>query len=490
MSLRTRMISGISAVMLMIWALVTLNLMFDTYARHKAQLQDKADWLGRLLEAWVHEARDPAAGWHEFERRLTNSGLVDGWLIVGRGEGDLAILSAHPGATTIDPEDKPRLRAALEVRKVEVVGGPNRRRAYLPLSGAKGWDYAALLYVKSDISGPFDLTRSLWTIVAILFLGTIALVLLLYALMNRMVLAPLGAIVEASRRVSEGDYSRRIPEPARKDEVATMVTAFNSMMEKLDAYHQALKEDIRQAREKITNTERVLIHAQRLSTTGTLAAGIAHEINNPLGGMINAANALRSGQLDSAKQREYLDLIADGLARVRTIVQKVLHFRPQAIRAVPVALRDTVDRAIAYLEHKAKGRGVEVRNEVSADLEVVQGDPVELQQAVLNILMNAVDACPPEGGLIRVVHRREGDRILISIIDNGTGMDAEELARCLDPFYTTKDQGEGSGLGLPVASSIIGNHGGKLGIESAKGRGTTVTIDLPAASATAVPPPG
>lgn len=489
MSLRTRMIGGISAVMLMIWALVTLTLMFDAYARHRSQLQKDAEWLGRLIEAWVHEAPDFATQRNEFKRKLINSGLVDGWLIVERDGKVLAILSSSSGETAVALEDRPRLLSAFDRKRVEVVGRPDRRQAFLPLGGS-GPGYAARFDLKSDASGPFDLTRSLWTIVAILFLGTIALVLLTYALLNRMVLAPLGAIVQASRRVSEGDYSKKIPEAARRDEVATMVLAFNSMMEKLDAYHQALKEDIRKARERITKTERVLIHAQRLSTTGTLAAGISHEINNPLGGMINAANALRSGQLDAAKQAEYIELIADGLARVRTIVQKVLHFRPQPIQAVAVALRSTVDRAIAFLDHKAKSRGVEVRNEVSDDLEVVQGDPVELQQAILNILMNAVDASPAKGGLVRVIHRRDGDRIHISIIDNGIGMDAEELSRCLDPFFTTKDQGEGSGLGLPVASSIIENHGGKLGIESEKGRGTTVTIDLPAGSAAAAPPPG
>ena len=304
-------------------------------------------------------------------------------------------------------------------------------------------------------------------------------------LLNRMVIAPLTSIVQGSRRVSEGDYSRPIPAVARQDEVATMIQAFNSMMEKLVVYHLTLKSDIKKARERITDTERKLFHAQRLSTTGTLAAGIAHEINNPLGGMINAAESLRSGKLDAAKQAQYLELISDGLSRVKVIVQKILHFRPQAFQPMPVSIRETVDRAIAFLEHKASRRGVEIRNEVEPNAEPVFGDALELQQAILNILMNAVDAVDHNQGKIRVSRLREGARVHISISDNGMGMTPEELERCLDPFYTTKDAGEGSGLGLPVAASIVENHGGRLLMTSEKGKGTTVTIELPAGGAPA-----
>jgi len=162
------------------------------------------------------------------------------------------------------------------------------------------------------------------------------------------------------------------------------------------------------------------------------------------------------------------------------IVQKILHFRPQAFQPVPVALRETVDRAVAFLEHKASRRGVEIVNEVEAGAEPVFGDALELQQAILNVLMNAVDAVEHNQGKIRVSRRREGSRVQISISDNGIGMTPEELERCLDPFYTTKDAGEGSGLGLPVAASIVENHGGRLLIRSEKGKGTTVTIELPA----------
>ena len=480
MTLRVRMIGGVTGVLLLVWALVTLNLMIDGYARQRAHAQDKARFLGILLEAWVNEARDPSGGLKDFERRLSDAGLVDGWLIAARDKGRWVVRSSRPLETAVPLEDAPLLQAALDSEHIQVRTDAERRHAYLRIAGGPEVVYAVRLDLKPDLEPSQPVTNTLWASVAILVLGAITLVLLTYALLNRLVLAPLSSMVEASRRVSEGDYSRRIPPPARHNEVATMIQAFNSMMEKLDAYHQTLQSDIRKARERITDTERKLFHAQRLSTTGTLAAGIAHEINNPLGGMMNAAEALKSGKLDAAKQAQYLELIADGLNRVKAIVQKILHFRPQAFQPAPVPVRETVDRAVSFLDHKTSKLGIEILNEVPPEVEPVIGDALELQQAILNILMNAVDAVEPGKGRIRVSHRREGGRVRIIIEDNGMGMSVEELERCMDPFYTTKDAGEGSGLGLPVAASIVENHGGRLQVRSEKGTGTTVTLELPA----------
>jgi signal transduction histidine kinase len=122
-----------------------------------------------------------------------------------------------------------------------------------------------------------------------------------------------------------------------------------------------------------------------------------------------------------------------------------------------------------------------VFNDLPADLPLVKGDPLELQQAFLNILMNAVDACPIGEGRVTVTFRRGEESVSVLITDNGCGMDEQELARCMEPFFTTKELGEGTGLGLAVAHSIVANHEGKLRIESERGRGTTVTLTLPLA---------
>jgi signal transduction histidine kinase len=198
--------------------------------------------------------------------------------------------------------------------------------------------------------------------------------------------------------------------------------------------------------------------------------------------MINAARVLREGRLDPAKQTEYLELILDGLERVRSIVQKILQFRPRTLEPRPVQLRDAVDRAIAFMEHLAKAKEVAIRNRLDADLPLVYGDPLELQQAFLNILMNAVDACVMGEGMVTVSSRLGAEGVGVCIADNGCGMEPHELAHCMDLFFTTKDVGEGTGLGLAVANNIVANHGGKMDISSERGRGTTVTMSFPLAT--------
>jgi signal transduction histidine kinase len=138
-----------------------------------------------------------------------------------------------------------------------------------------------------------------------------------------------------------------------------------------------------------------------------------------------------------------------------------------------------VEKAIAFMEHRARAKEVTLRNELPADLPAVNGDPLELQQAFLNILMNAADACVVGEGMVTIYGRSSGDGVTVSVADNGCGMEPDELARCMDLFFTTKDVGEGTGLGLAVAHNIVANHGGRLDIASERGRGTTVTLSFP-----------
>ncbi|MDP6958238.1 MAG: ATP-binding protein, partial [Planctomycetota bacterium] len=316
-------------------------------------------------------------------------------------------------------------------------------------------------------------------IFTIMALGTALLLLNVFIFLNRFVLRPLRELSEASKRISEGDFSRKIPETGTVDEMGQLRQAFNTMTERIDSSRRGLEEEVMDARGKIRNTERRLFQAQRLSTTGTLAAGIAHEINNPLGGLMNAAKAVRSGKLSPEKETEYLALIEDGLDRIHAIVEKVLQFRPKEVEARSVDLKEVVDRALAFCDHRMKQKSVTGENLLEANMPLVKGDPLELQQVFLNLLMNGVDACSEGDGRVEILGRAYDDYVKVTFSDNGKGMGEEELVRCMDIFYTTKDVGEGSGLGLSVAHKIIENHGGKLDLESRVGEGTSVHIILP-----------
>lgn len=475
MSLRTKILASIFAFMTLVFGLLALNVWLHAAARAREDARRHSLVVASLVHAWTAQAVATGGPLTEenlalLARRLGEWNLVSDWILVApEGERDLRVLCAGgPGSREIPPEDAPRFREAFRQLSVDRGGA----RLWVPLSLGPGAPAALRLDLREwavPSAGWGDALRGILVAVA---LGTVLVLLNTYVLLDRLVLRPLRRLAEASERVAEGDFSRKIPEEGMYDEMGRVGRAFNLMIGKIAQSHGLLQE-------RAAATERRLFAAQRLSTVGTLAAGIAHEINNPLGGMINAVRALREGVLDASKRAEYLDLVRDGLERIRAIVQKILQLRPRPFEPRPVALRGLVDQAIAFLEHRARAKGVEVRNGVAADLPWVKGDPLELQQAFLNILMNAVDACVLGEGRVEVRSAAEAGTVRVAVSDNGCGMDEEERARCMDPFYTTKDVGEGTGLGLAVARHIVDNHGGRIEIESAPGRGTTVTVVLP-----------
>jgi signal transduction histidine kinase len=485
MSLRTKMVLSIFVFLVLVFGLLTLNLLLDAKARATAEAERSADLtarvVGDLVRTWT--AQFPSwsqDAWAELSRKLALSELISGWTIVGRKEGGQAgelqvMISSEVAPEKILREDADRLERAMS----EIIVDPGGTRLFVPVQTAQGPRFAARLDVRGSAGPGIEIARALKGILTVMALGTVLLLLNTVIFTNRLVLRPLGSLVEASNRVAHGDFSKKIPGGETYDEMGRMILAFNLMIDKIADYHGRLQKDIQTAQGRITQTERRLFAAQRLSATGTLAAGIAHEINNPLGGMINAARVLREGRLDAAKQAEYLELILDGLERVRAIVQKILQFRPRALEPRPVQLQEAVEKAIAFMDHRAKAKEVSIRNELSPELPLVNGDPLELQQAFLNILMNAVDACVMGEGMVTVYGRVSGDGLTVSIADNGCGMEPDELARCMDLFFTTKDVGEGTGLGLAVAHNIVTNHGGRVEISSERGRGTTVSLSFP-----------
>ena len=481
MSLRTKMMVSIFVFMVLVFGLLTLNLWLDAAAWSQAETERNADLVARMMrdmvEAWT--ARFPAQteeAWARLSQKLEHSELVKSWTVVGLRDDRLEVMiSSERNPEPILGADGASLRAAFQSVRVEGRGA----RIYVPLEADDGRRFAARLDLEGPAVPALGIGRAVRGILAVMALGTALLLLNAYVITNRLVLRPLGSLVEASNRVAAGDFSKKIAEGDTYDEMGRMIRAFNLMIDQIGQYHRTLQEDVRKARGEMRDTQRKLFAAQRLTTTGTLAAGIAHEINNPLGGMINAARVLREGRLDEAKRAEYLELVADGLERVRATVQKILQFRPRALEPQPVALRDAVERAIAFLDHRCRAKEVGIRNELAADLPLVSGDPLELQQAFLNVLMNAVDACVMGEGLITVYHRLHEASVSVHVADNGCGMSAEELARCMDPFFTTKDVGEGTGLGLSVAHNIVTNHGGRIELASEHGKGTTVTLTFP-----------
>jgi signal transduction histidine kinase len=312
--------------------------------------------------------------------------------------------------------------------------------------------------------------------------GTVLLMVVTFVLVSRLVLVPIDRLVNAANRIAGGDYSEPVPSTRREDEIETLIEAFNAMMVEVKSYRQHLEERVQEATRQVKLAEKSLTIAQRLAATGKLASGIAHEVNNPLGGMINAARRLRGGELPPEKQEQYLEIIEDGLTRVRDTIQKILRFTPHRVKPQPVELRMVVDRSLALVAHRAEKAGAEIRVDVPERGLVVFGDHFELQQVVLNLLLNAVDALDgtDRPGRVELVGEASDGEIRLLVSDNGRGMSEDGVASAFDLFYTTKDVGSGTGLGLSIVHNVVTNHGGRIEVQSDLDRGTTFTVHLPA----------
>jgi signal transduction histidine kinase len=301
-------------------------------------------------------------------------------------------------------------------------------------------------------------------------------------IVDRVVARPLAEVVRGARRVAVGDYGTPVPTSGGQDEIQQVVDAFNAMMVEIGSLQSRMRERTQDALLTAKKTQDSLVIAQRLASTGRLAAGIAHEVNNPLGGMLNAVHALRTKEMPPGKRDEYLEIVEDGLRRVQMTVAKILRFTPHKVAPRTVDVEDVVRPVLALARHRIEKEEVEVVAVPSAEPAIVFGDLYELQQAVLNVLLNALDALEEahrETPRIEIRTVVTDDEVHLLVRDNGVGMREEDLPRAFDLFFTTKDPGKGTGLGLATAHKILSDHGGRIDLRSRGAEGMDVEFVLP-----------
>ncbi|HEX5707726.1 MAG TPA: ATP-binding protein [Pyrinomonadaceae bacterium] len=241
---------------------------------------------------------------------------------------------------------------------------------------------------------------------------------------------------------------------------------------------------------------RAVARTEKLAAVGRLAAGVVHEINNPLATIAACAEALESRVVEGVygasaeveDLREYLQLIRSETFRCKSITNGLLDFsRARAGEHAPVNVAEVVESAARLLAHQKRGAAVKIEVEVEGRLPLVSADEGQLQQAVIILAENAIDAMP-EGGTLHLRARRSeseedgGTVVAVEVSDTGHGIPEENLAKIFEPFFTTKEVGRGTGLGLAVCYGIVTEHGGRITVESSVGRGTTFTLILPAAN--------
>ncbi len=240
---------------------------------------------------------------------------------------------------------------------------------------------------------------------------------------------------------------------------------------------------------------RAVARAEKLAAVGRLAAGVVHEINNPLATISACAEALESrvnsGEFQQSPGlddlREYLGLIRNEAFRCKTITNGLLDFsRTRAAEHSLVNLADIISSAARLLKHQQRADNVTIEVQSADELPPVSGDAVQLQQAVIALATNAIDAMP-DGGTLKISSYRNDATVLIEVSDTGVGIPDENIAKIFEPFYTTKEIGKGTGLGLAVCYGILTEHGGSLDVQSTPGAGSVFTISLPAMSSDGEP---
>jgi two-component system NtrC family sensor kinase len=314
------------------------------------------------------------------------------------------------------------------------------------------------------------------------------------------VIHPLGEILAATERVAQGDLEHPI-RMRRTDEIGLLAGSFNEMTTSLGQAHaelHRLNENLeRQVEERTTalkNAQAQLIQSEKMSSLGKLAASVAHEINNPLAGILTYAKLLirmhEEGDLTETMRESCarnLRLVQRETERCSAIVRNLLDFARQRTPSLKdIDVSAVVEEALTLLAHRLQMQNVVLQKDLPP-LPLVKADFGQLRQSFVNIALNACEAMA-KGGTLTVVSQAAGANVEIRMTDTGPGIAPEHLSRILDPFFTTKEKG--TGLGLSVVYGIIDRHGGTLDIESTIGVGTTVLVRLPVATGAAVALPG
>ncbi|HXK09146.1 MAG TPA: ATP-binding protein [Vicinamibacteria bacterium] len=316
---------------------------------------------------------------------------------------------------------------------------------------------------------------------------------------------PIRRLVEANAALGRMDLEHPV-EIRSSRELFELTRSFNAMRDRLGEAmaeirraSEELEAKVQERTEQLRKAHQRLLQADRLASLGQLAASVAHEINNPLSGVLNYSVLMRRilkedgiPEARVAEFRAYLERVSEQTARAGRIVSDLLSFsRRSKPHRAPADLGAIVRGTVSLVSHKLRLSGVEAELRLDKDLPPLACDASQVQQVVLNLVLNAAEATHGQGQVV-VATRRAGDgqSLLLEVADEGEGIPPEALPRIFDPFFTTKEEGKGLGLGLAVVYGIVEAHGGTIDVRSRVGQGTTFTVKLPLAVDEGRPPAG
>ncbi|MGA2236080.1 MAG: ATP-binding protein [Terriglobales bacterium] len=310
----------------------------------------------------------------------------------------------------------------------------------------------------------------------------------------RVVGKPIKALEKGTEHLSQGELGYQI-EVQSHDEVGDLAHSFNGMSlqlraanEEIVTWAKTLEDRVEQKTKELKRAHDHMLHVEKMASIGKMAAVVAHEVNNPLSGILTYAKLLRkwvaSGQVEREKREEAmqcLELIASESRRCGELVKNLLTLsRTAPMNVQSTDLRTVIDRCLLLVRHPLELGGIQLHLNLAEDVPRVPCDPAQMEQVFLALIMNAIDAMPRGGNLwIETALSNDETEIKIQVRDDGAGIAPDVLAQIFEPFLTTKESGHGVGLGLAISRGIVERHHGRIEVESELGRGTTFTVTLP-----------
>jgi two-component system NtrC family sensor kinase len=352
---------------------------------------------------------------------------------------------------------------------------------YEPLRNHDG-SVVGMLYVGARESSFQALVHAVTNRVGLIALISIVLAGVIAVPIARVIVRPIAALVAANQRVAQGDMAARV-EPYGRGELAVLGTSFNTMIEALQDAQQKLMRTVDNMAETLRETQQELLHKEKLASMGQLAAGVAHELNNPLGTILLYSNIVYKETPADDAHREDLQMVIDETNRCKAIVRNLLDFaRQNEVAARPTDLNALLQALAEERQKHPEFSQVRLLLQLDPDLPAIQADPLQLQQVFTNLMNNAVEAMEPRGGGTLTIATKcapFGQGVRVSLADTGVGISEENRAKLFTPFFTTKPVGKGTGLGLAIVYGIVKMHRGQIQVQSQEGQGTTFTITLP-----------
>ena len=327
-------------------------------------------------------------------------------------------------------------------------------------------------------------------IVVFFLLATVALILIIGTtyLIIRQITHPLVEIADAAHAIAEGEFDVTVAAD-QPGELGVLANAFNRMLASLrqmrsdlEEWGRTLENKVELRTQELVSMQARVAQSERLASVGMLAAGVAHEINNPLGGILALTSLTLEDTPTTDQRRENLEEVVRQTERCRDIVKSLLEFSRQSKEGTEtVDLNEIARDTYALVGSQSLFFNVAVVMDLDPDLPRIMADRSQMQQVFMNLFVNAAQAMQEEGRItVKSGYSKQDGHVVVTVSDTGHGIDKQHIARIFDPFFTTKEDGRGTGLGLSIAYGIVTQHGGTITVDSEPGKGTTFSMRFPA----------